>query len=579
MPTVRIPLIGVSNARTIDGEATLVAGKDQRFVNCTFSIVPQPDGKVLAYLQKRPGWKLDSIVEAGSVSTGVIRTPDGVVVTAFGATNSTLYDSQISIGTITGRAIHFTTTLISGVQYILIRSSDGTGWYYPADARDQTSYTGDTHTNTIIDGIASTAGMYSGQAVSGTGIQAGTRISSVTSSTAIVVDTATTGTATVTITKTPVAKILDADFVTTGEFISKLVGLDGYTFYCATDGYLYNSDLNSVTAYSAVGKLAVQSSSDEPVAVLRNKSTILVFGTDSIDVFENAGNPTGSPMRRVAGASTKIGALDQKAICEISDDIYFVTSACGGNLQIRHLPGLEVVSTPEIDNFIGTISTDADMYLSGFSLGGYPYVSVYVTTTTGGTDLLLLETGDNLLLETGDNIQLETSIGATSSFGRHFLYNTKLKIWSEWDSYIPTYVFGECVGTNNQLMATSRVTTDGYLYTINPVSDGELHTDAGAAFTMTVTTTRIDHGTNKRKFISAVRLIGDTQESGTASLSYSDDDYATFSTPRTFDMTAMQPEITRLGSYKGGRVYKLTHSADTPFRAQALEIDYTVGQS
>ena len=96
---------------------------------------------------------------------------------------------------------------------------------------------------------------------------------------------------------------------------------------------------------------------------------------------------------------------------------------------------------------------------------------------------------------------------------------------------------------------------------------------------MTIQTARINHGTDKRKFVKSVRLIADNQESGTATLEKSDDDYGTFTTLGTFDMTSMDKRINRCGSYKGGRSYRITHSANTAFRAEALEIEYEVGSS
>src|SRR3990167_3925429 len=166
MPTVRIPLAGSFNQRTIDGERTLAAAQDQRFLNCSFNVVQNPiTGKATVYVEKRPGWKTDSIVEASAVSTGLIKTDSlSQFISAFGATNSTIYDGQVSVGAITGRALYFSETVISGASHVLIKSSDGTGWYYADDAKDQTAYVGDTHSGTaIIDSLDTTAGMYIGQ--------------------------------------------------------------------------------------------------------------------------------------------------------------------------------------------------------------------------------------------------------------------------------------------------------------------------------------------------------------------------------------------------------------------------------
>jgi hypothetical protein len=582
MPTVRIPLVGVANQRGNDAQATIVAGEDQRFVNCVFSVTNNPvTGKASAYVEKRPGWGQASLVASGQVSTGLIRTDSiGAVLSAFGDTNSTLYESTTSVGTITGRALFFSETIVSDVGYVLIRSSDGTGWYYAEDAKDQTSYTGDTTNGSpTVSNIASTAGMYSGQAISGSGIPASTRILTVDSATAITLNANATATASgVTLTKTPIAKILDADFVTTGSAISALVDMDGFLFYSTDDGYIRNGELNSITSYSSTAKVAVQMSPDAPVAVARYKHSILCFGTDSIETFRNAGNATGSPLARVPDAHSKVGAQGQRSIATLADDIYFASSSRDGDVQIKKLPGMETISTPAVDRMLGTIAVNATIYLSAFQLGGYPYVSAFVITATEDDEMLLLENDDKMLLESGDDFLLEGSASEASSFGRHLIYNASLRVWSEWDSTIPTFVIGQGLGATNQILATSRINNSGKVYTINPVSDGDLYQDDGSTYTMTITTSRVDHGTNKRKFIRAVRLIGDVQDSGSAALSYSDDDYATFTSAGDFDLTITNPKLQGLGSYEGGRVWKLEHSANTAFRAEALEIEYEVGR-
>ena len=95
---------------------------------------------------------------------------------------------------------------------------------------------------------------------------------------------------------------------------------------------------------------------------------------------------------------------------------------------------------------------------------------------------------------------------------------------------------------------------------------------------MTIQTARLNHGTDKRKFESSIRLIADTQSSGTTTLEVSDDDYGSWVTLGTFDMTKMDKRITRCGSYRE-RAYRLTHSANTAWRGQALEIELDMGQA
>lgn len=582
MPVARIPLVGSFNQRTIDGHGVLASNTDQRFLNCVFTVVQNPvTGGQKIYVEKRPGWEVESIVAANNVCTGLIKTDSiGSVVSAFGSTNSTIYDGQISVGAITGRALYFSETLISSVGYVLIKSSDGTGWYYPSDARSQLTYTGDTHTNTTVDNIASTAGMYAGQAISGTDIPANTRIASVDSSSAITLTQAATGTtAGVTLTKTPIAKILDANFVTTGTTVTAFVEMDGYVFYGNADGFIYNSDLNSVTAYEAASKVAAQMNPDPPNAIARHKNMIIAWGHSSMELFHNAGNAAGSPLTRVPQLFSRVGALDQRSIATLGDDIFFVSSAKYGDVSVIRLRSLtqQPVSSPEVSRILGTIAaTGGYVYLSAFQLGGQQYVSAFATVGTDETDFLLLESGDDVLLETGDKGILESDPNASASFARMLVYNANLNLWSEWDSSEASFIIGIGSGGVNQLLAGSRVDADGKIYTINPASTGEVHTDDGVAFTAEIRTSLIDHGTENRKFVKSIRLVADDQSSGTVTLEASDDDYGSWVTLGTFDLTKRDKRIYRCGSYRGGRAYRLSHSANAPFRAEALEIDFDV---
>lgn len=580
MPTLTLPFVGVHNQRGISGQAAIIAGQDQRFVNCTFDLIKNPvTGNATVYVEKRPGWGVASLVAAGSISTGAIRTDQiGSIVSAFGDTNSAVYDSVNSIGTITGKALHFSETIIGSIGYVLIRSSDGTAWYYAEDAATTLTYTGNTHTNTTVDGIASTTGMYSGQAVSGTNIVGGTRILSVDSATAITLDTATTGTtAGVTITKTPIAKILDADFVTTGSNISTFADLDGYLFYCNDDGYLYNSDLGSIISYSASNKIAANMSPDVPVAIARHKNLIICFGNNSTEFFQNSGYAAGSPLSKVEQYYKRVGAQSQSAVVPLEDDIYFVSSSRDGDTKIERLRDLSIqkVSTPHVDTLIGTASEfGSNIYLNAFNLGGYSYVTATIIPASSG--FLQLEDDFLMLLESGDAIILDVN---TSALARMMVYNVDLNIWNEWDTTLLTFIRGLGSDTRNQIFATSLINTSGKIYLINPSGDGELYQDDGSSYTMTIQTARMNFGTNFWKFIKSVQLVCDKQASGTATLEYSDDDFATWTTWGTFDLTTMNPILYQGGAHQGGRAYRLTHSANTAFRAESLIFDYEVGTS
>ena len=583
MPTQRLPLVGSFNTRGIAGNDTLTLNEDQRFLNCTFNLVQNPvTGKATIYVEKRPGFGVDSVVASGQGSTGLSKPQSfNATLTAFGATNSTIYFGTTSVGTITGRALHFTETLISGVGIVAIKSSDGTGWYYADGAKDDLTYVGDTHNGTaVIDSLDSTAGIYVGQAWAGTGIGASARVLSVDSATQITLNVNSTADGTdITFTKTPIAKIIDADFITTGTFISAFVPLDGYLFYTTDDGYLRNSDLNSVTAYTSTSSIAVQMGPDAPVGVAIQNNAVVALGTGTKEVFQNAGLSSGSPLQRVTQPFQRVGCLDQRSITTLEDDVFFVSTPFEGDLGVYRMRNLAAsrISTPNVDRIIGTVATGGAIYASSFRLGGYAYAAFIVSLASDGPQSLLLqESGDSLLLENGDDILLEDTAAQTASYVMTPIYNINLNLWSEWDCSVATFIDGVSSGTANQIVATSRFSTGGKVYTINPTSDSQLYTDDGVAFTMEIRTSKVDHGTSKRKSVREVTLEGaDTESSGQPYLSWSDDDYSTWSTPRPFQWRDGKFAVTRCGSHKGGRAYKITDSSNAPFRAEALGITYT----
>ena len=583
-------MVGSFNQRGIDGTGAIGAAKDQRFLNCTFDLVHNPiTGKNTIYVAKRPGWGVDSVVAAGSASTALIK-PQSFVTTlsAFGDTNSTIYWGSTSVGAITGRALHLTETIVSGVNYVMIKSSDGTGWYYANGAKDVTAYTADGNNSTTITDIKvagsnSTAGLYSGQLLAAAAnIVAGTRIVSVNSGAfTAVLDTATIDGAfnDLAITKTPIAKILDTDFITTGTQQSAFVEMNGYLFYVVDGvGKLYNSDLNSVTAYTSTNFISPNMSPDPPIAVARHQDKIIVFGGGSREVFADNANVSGSPLQRIPQYFSNIGAIDQRSVSQMEDDIYFVSSSHTGDIGVYQLRNLQAtrVSTPQVDRILGTTSAvNGAIYTNTFRLGGYSYLSLYLSEATDGPGSnLLLESGDALLLETGDNLLLEDTAASSASFVRVLFYNIELQIWSEWNCAMCTFIDGLASGASNQVFATSRSETGGKIYTINPVSQGNLYQDDGSNYTMEIRTSKIDLGTSKRKRIKSIRLICDADPTGSATLEWSDDDYATWSTARTFDLTSKEPKLSACGSHKGYRAYRLKHTGNAAFRAEALEIEY-----
>ena len=156
--TVRIPLVVTANNRifTQAGLGSLAAtgivgsgivgsmivGKlytatdDQKFVNCFPEKIVNPlTGKEMYYITKRPGFETHTTPSSGNAGTAIRlwlgQGSGDKVISAFGSTNSTIYDGTSSIGTLTGCARDITETNATATATLVIPCENGNAYYYP----------------------------------------------------------------------------------------------------------------------------------------------------------------------------------------------------------------------------------------------------------------------------------------------------------------------------------------------------------------------------------------------------------------------------------------------------------------
>jgi hypothetical protein len=553
MQVARIPLVGGANQRDLNALTNI--SKDQMFTGTLFQVIKnEVTGKTTVYVNKRPGFTR-ATVASGQVGSAI--SQDGLTL-VYGGQNVYYNGGSRSSGALHASLVIYgiTKVRINGEDFYMI-SAGGFGYYLPVNATSVSlTFTANTaNTSPILSSVSSTSGLYIGQALSGTGIPAGARIQSIDSATQVTMTANATATNnTVTITRTDVAKILDTDFPTA---IGAFAEMDGYLFImdATNPKRIYNSDLNSVTSWSASSYLTANMRPDASVGLVRHKNYIAAFGSASIEFFENAGNATGSPLRRVPalfkGFGANSGSLHfRQTIAQMGDITVF--SARPGDGYSRGFgiwaitdDGFKKISTPPIDNIIN--QADGDTASSGidvFTIGGGTYARV-------------------------------VKGGPPGANGYDLMYHFETGVWC--DSGLPSGT-SNCWRLSNNLYAIDTISTGGQIY----LFDFTLYVDTAdngstLTYSMEIRTSKVDLDTERRKFIKSIKLIADEQASGTATLEASDDDYASWSTLGTFDMTAHEKKIAPCGSHVGGRAYRLTHSAATPFRGEALEIEYSVG--
>lgn len=148
----RLPLVGAYTSRVsspstssgivgvgvvglmVVGQSSSSTTKDARYINCYSQSVNDPVTGPKKYIVKRPGFDTHTTPASGEKGYAVlVWTGSGAgtdVISAFGATNSTIYNGTTSLGAITGQATGLTETFVSTTPTLMVSSSDNTAWYY-----------------------------------------------------------------------------------------------------------------------------------------------------------------------------------------------------------------------------------------------------------------------------------------------------------------------------------------------------------------------------------------------------------------------------------------------------------------
>lgn len=531
MPTKVLPLVGSPTARGMV-KSIGASSRDQQFINCIFESAKNTAlQQQTVYCVKRAGCTASTISNGNTLQLLQHDTSDfGQVYKATVSGVVHLFSGSTDCGIVNVGSLRIADGQINGVTCLGF-----IGWYLMKDATTASfTFTGDTHTNTTIDNISSMTGLYVGQAISGTNIAADTRIATVnTAGSSITTTIATTGTsAGVTVTREAVAKIIDANWPS-AQVPNSVVYQDGYFFWGTQYGRIYHSALNDPSTIP--GSYAVASRSANWCGqIFKSGDKIIASPATSGGIWEafyNAGNPIGSPLSRIDGWVYE-GGTAESAVSYYNGMVYFVNKRSTSSLAETGLYRMALDGFPEkvSDTILDQIITDNLLYaVATVSISERTFICLCGTTIS-------------------------------------ILFDPDSGLWS-----FITDTTGSGFNGFNRVSFTVN-DTNGKLFSW---SSGSTYTDNGSSYTMTIQLANQILNGGKGFTVNRVRLIADTQSSGSSTLKYSTDDYANFTTAGTFDLTAAQKQISRPFMVRSGQVaFQITDSGSNAWRGQALEIDW-----
>lgn len=329
--------------------------------------------------------------------------------------------------------------------------------------------------------------------------------------------------------------------ITDGDFTSivhrgKMEFMDGYAFVLGADRRIYQSDLNSLSSWTSGNYITKSITQDVALGLARFKNQLLAFGEDTCEVFYNAGNASGSILGRSPTQHRSVG-LGQIAVPQtdtgrthyytiIGERMYILARAPYGAFvnQLWAYDGarFEKVSTSIEDKLL---SQGGVYSINKVNFAGQQAVAIQMTAPSATTQKWLMFFPEN---------------GG----------------WFEWSSakYGPVnngYWFLGC-GSSHKLYNFPQ--SDIY-------QDDTTNYEMQVAFTLPK-----DH--DEFETMDACGVISDNA-SATANLavSFSDNDYVSFTTARNIDISLARKAFNRCGTYRK-RAVKLSYTGSSAVRLQ-----------
>jgi hypothetical protein len=305
---------------------------------------------------------------------------------------------------------------------------------------------------------------------------------------------------------------------------------------------IWNSDSNSLANWTNTSFLSKLITEDNPVGLARWSNQILAFGDDSVEMFYNAGNTTGSPLLPIKTLHQKIGLVGPMSTsndfgayghyyCTIENGLYFVGRSAGGinsaGAYVYNGQNFEKISSPYIDKILSQVTQSSFFSVNTVGFQGRKAMSILLTDPNAGAQ-------------------------------RWLMFFPDWKEWFEWTSTVFNPI------NSGEHFLSSGTTTRDKIYNFPSTDNWQ---DAGTSYACS-TQFRVPTNGSQRKFMLMYGVDADTDTAGlgnTLTVELSIDDSQTFTTLGTIDLTQDRKILARGGSFRKGHL-RLGNTNSRPTR-------------
>lgn len=328
------------------------------------------------------------------------------------------------------------------------------------------------------------------------------------------------------------------------------VVLDGYVFI-SKGNTIYNSDNDTFDTWTAGNDVDCEMSADNIRALFKIRNYVYAIGYDSLEVFWDAANVSGSPLSRYDSGYKSIGIIG--GFTKAGDTAYFVGQSKNDGQAVYFVDGLKVnkISDAIVERTLQSV------YSTEFSSARWPVLN----DAFKGHILSI------------DGHSFYTVVTLTEIT---WVYDLEHKFWYEWRNASDAPLRIEAVWSKfdgGQYLALFGYNTIDYISSL-------VYQDKGQNFTCSYTTEDNLFGSVNWKTCNRATLVCDRyQATGTSNvtLQWSDDDWAGSATgSTTLNAFANAPRAHRLGRFRN-RSFRILYADNYPIRMKYLELELNVG--
>lgn len=152
--------------------------------------------------------------------------------------------------------------------------------------------------------------------------------------------------------------------------VNNVLVASGTSYY---KGRFYISALYDGTKWTALGYATAESSPDNLVRVLAERSLLYLFGDYSTEAWSNTG-ALDFPFSRMQGAAVEWGLAARASVVKFDDSLCWLARNRLGQVSVVRAMGLQIerVSTQELDYLFSTYAAVSDATAFGYMLNGHP---------------------------------------------------------------------------------------------------------------------------------------------------------------------------------------------------------------